>query len=153
MLAYLIILVITFLGLFTGLLIGWLAKEELKPGRKYLSIFKHVLFIAILIIFFVKNWSVLFVIFIAGLIIIYSFSKHWETLYYYALAVIFFLSWRYNGFAFLGPLIFLYGFPIGSIYLLEHMKVQRKQVLLGVLRQYSGFLIIGVLLGLLGLVI
>lgn len=153
LLTYLILLVLVFLGLFLGLLIGYVAKEELKPGKKYFDIFKHVLFIAILIVFFVKNWSVLFVMVIAALIIIFSFSRYRETLYYYALAVIFFLAWRFNGFALLAPLIFLYGFPVGSIYLHNHLKQKKKKVVLGLLEQYAGFLITGVLLGLLGLVI
>ncbi|MBW2990185.1 hypothetical protein KY348_00600 [Candidatus Woesearchaeota archaeon] len=153
LLTYLILLVLVFLGLFLGLLIGYATKEELKPGKRYFDILKHGLFIAILIVFFVKNWSVLFVVVIAALIIIFSFSRYRETLYYYALAVVFFISWRFNGFALLAPLIFLYGFPVGSIYLHNHLKQKKKKIILGMLEQYVGFLITGVLLGLLGLVI
>ena len=153
LLSYIILLIIIFFGLFIGLLIGYMAKEELKPGKKYFDILKHALFIAILVVFFVKNPSVVFIIFIAVLVIIFSFSRKWETLYYYALAVIFFLSWHYNGFALLAPLIFLYGFPIGSIYLYNHIKKKKKQVILGLLKQYVGFLVVGIILGLLGLVL
>lgn len=153
LLSYIILLIIIFLGLFIGLLIGYMAKEELKPGKKYFDILRHALFISILVVFFVKNPSVVFIIFIAALVIIFSFSKHRETLYYYVLAVIFFLSWHYNGFALLAPLIFLYGFPIGSIYLYNHIKKKKKQVILGLLKQYVGFLVVGIILGLLGLVL
>ena len=153
LLSYMILLIIIFFGLFIGLLIGYMAKEELKPGKKYFDILKHALFIAILVVFFVKNPSVVFIIFIAVLVIIFSFSRNRETLYYYALAVIFFLSWHYNGFALLAPLIFLYGFPIGSIYLYNHIKKKKKQVILGLLKQYVGFLVVGIILGLLGLVL
>ena len=153
LLTYLILLVLVFLGLFLGLLIGYVTKEELKPGKKYFNILRHVLFIAILIVFFVKNPSIIFFIFIAALIIIFSFSKHREALYSYALAVIFFISWRFNGFALLAPLVFLYGFPVGSIYLCNHLKQKKKKVILGMLEQYVGFLITGVLLGLLGLLL
>jgi hypothetical protein len=150
-LTYLILLVIAFLGGLIGLLIGYLCEEELKPGMKYLDLLRHLLFLVILVIFFVKNLSLLFILLIALLIIAFSFSRHRETLYYYALAVIFFLSWRYNGFPILAPLIFLYGFPLGSIYLYQHIKEKKKAVILGMLYKHAGFLINGIILGLLGL--
>ena len=154
-LTYLGLLLLSFLGIFIGLLLGYLAQEELKPGLKYLSLLSRLLFIAILIIFFVKNPSIVFIIFMALMIILYSLSTYRETLYYYALAVIFFISWRFNGFALVAPLIFLQGFPIGSIYLYEHIKDKkhRKKIILGALKQYAGFVAVGVLLGLLGLFI
>lgn len=151
MIPYLIILLITFSGIFIGLLISYFTQEELKPGKNYFKILMHALFIAILILFFVKNPDYVFFIFIALLIIIYSFSNYRETLYYYTLAVIFFLSWKYNGFTLITPLIFLYSFPIGAIYLAEHSKKKKKEVILGILKQYVGFLIVGVVLGIFGL--
>lgn len=150
---YLIILLISFLGLYFGLIIGYMAEEELKPGRKYFVAMKHLLFLVVLALFFIKNPSTIFIIFIALLIIIFSFSKHRETLYYYALAVIFFISWQFNGFTLIAPMIFLYGFPIGSIYLFNHLKDKKnkKKIAIGMLKQYVGFLIVGFLLGLIGL--
>ncbi|KYK26065.1 hypothetical protein AYK26_01300 [Euryarchaeota archaeon SM23-78] len=154
-LTYLIILLIIFLGLYIGLLVGYLAQEELKPGKNYLNLLRHLLFIAIIVIFFVKNWSVLFVIMIAALIIIFSFSRYRETLYYYALAVIFFLAWHFNGITLIALLIFLYGFPVGSIYLCDHIKDKKniKKIVLGMLYDYVGFFGLGVLLGLIGLLL
>jgi len=130
-----------------------MAEEELKPGRKYFVAMKHLLFLVVLALFFIKNPSTIFIIFIALLIIIFSFSKHRETLYYYALAVIFFISWQFNGFTLIAPMIFLYGFPIGSIYLFNHLKDKKnkKKIAIGMLKQYVGFLIVGFLLGLIGL--
>ncbi len=152
---YLITLIIAFLGLFLGLLIGYFVEEELEPGRKYFDVMRHALFVVILILFFVKNPSFLFIIFVGLVIIIFSFSKHREILYYYAPALIFFLSWRFNGFTLIAPLIFLYGFPVGSIYLYNHLKEKKKKkkMALGIFRQYVGFLIVGILLGLIGLLL
>jgi len=150
-LTYLALLVLAFLGVFIGLLIGCLAKEELKPGLQYLDILRHAVFIAVLLIFFAKNWSILFVLLIAFILILFSLTKHRETLYYYALALIFFLSWRYNGFTMIAPLVFLYGLPLGSIYLYKHIKEKKTKVVLGALYTYAGFIINGVVLGLLGL--
>jgi len=152
-LIYLLLLVLVFIGLFIGLLVGYFCKEELKPGMNYLNWLRHLLFIAILITFFVKNPSWLFIILVAVIIILFSLSKNRETLYYYALAVIFFLSWRYNGFAMIAPLIFLYGFPLGSMHLYYNIKEKKKQVILKLFYRYAGFLINGLVLGLLGLLL
>lgn len=166
LLTYLIILIIAFLGLYFGLIIGYMAEEELKPGRKYFVALKHLLFLVILALFFIKNPSIIFIIFLALLIIIFSFSKYRETLYYFTLAVVFFLSWHFNGFALIAPLIFLYGFPVGSIYLYNHLKDKKKsnrnkrflgvpaepkKMILGMLKQYVGFVVVGFLLGIIGL--
>lgn len=152
-LIYLVILVLAFLGLYVGLFVSYFCKEELKPGLNYLNWLRHLIFIAILIIFFVKNPSWLFVILISVIIIIFSLSKNRETLYYYALAIVFFLSWRYNGFAMIAPLIFLYGFPLGSMHLYYNIKEKKKQVILKLFYRYVGFLINGLILGLIGLLL
>jgi hypothetical protein len=144
---------LAFLGLYAGLLVAYFCKEELKPGMKYLNWLGHIIFITILAIFFVKNPSWLFFILVAAIIILFSLSKNRETLYYYALAVIFFLSWRYNGFTMMAPLIFLYGFPLGSMHLYYNIKAKKKQVILKLFYRYAGFLINGIVLGLLGLLL
>ena len=150
-LTYFALLVIAFLGLFIGILIGYLTKEELKPGFDYLKWLMFLILAAVIVIFFAKNWSMLFVLLIAALMLAFSLSRHRETLYYYALAVIFFLSWRYNGFTLLAPLIFLYGLPLGSIHVHSHINEKKKKVVLGALYKYAGFLINGIILGFLGL--
>ena len=82
---YVLILVLVFLGLYTGLFVSYFCKEELKPGMKYLNWLRHIIFLAILIIFFVKNQSWLLIIIVATIITLFSLSKNRETLYYYAL--------------------------------------------------------------------
>ena len=52
MLNYFATLFVVFLGLPVGYLISYLAKEELKPGKKYFILFKSVLFSLILMSFF-----------------------------------------------------------------------------------------------------
>jgi hypothetical protein len=153
MIAYFASLLVMFSGLFVGLLIGYAAKEELAPGRKYFMLLQHLLFIALLIVFFAKNWSIVFVLLIALLVMMFSFSKAREDLYYLALAPMLFIAWLYNGFAVLAPMAFLYGFPIGTIYLHEHLKEKAYTNVTGLLYKHSGFLVLGALLGLIGLVL
>lgn len=140
---YFLLLVIAFLGLFVGLLIGYFSKEELKPGYQYINAFRHLIFAAIIILFFIYNPDWVFAIIIGAIIIAFSLHKRRETLYYYFLSLIFFLSWRYEGLGVVAPLIFLYGVPLGSIYLLNHAKEKKKQVILGAVYKYAGFPISG----------
>ncbi|MFH0870203.1 MAG: hypothetical protein V1866_04055 [archaeon] len=153
MIGYFVSLLIVFLGVFVGLLVGYFTKEELVPGRKYFEMLKDLLFIAILIVFFAKNWSVVFVLLIALLVIIFSFSKEREALYYLSLAPMLFLAWLYNGFAIMAPLAFLYGFPIGTLYLFEHIKEKPIKQVYGLIHRHSGFVVLGVLLGIIGLIL
>ena len=128
-----------------------MAKEELKKGKIYFKIMLHSVFLIILITFFIKNPSILFIIFIALLIIVFSLNKHRETLYYYALAVILFLSWKYNGLEMIASLIFLYSLPLSAIYLEEHLKQKKIKVFFGLLQKYIGFLILAIILGFIGI--
>jgi len=146
-------LIIIFSGIFVGLLMGYMAKEELVPGRKYFEMLQHMIFLAILAVFFLKNWSVVFVLLIALLVIVFSFSKEREALYYLSLAPVLFFAWLYNGFAILAPLAFLYGFPIGTIYLHEHIKDKPLKHIYGIIYRYYGFLLLGIMLGIIGLVL
>lgn len=62
----LVIPIICFLGLFVGLLIGWMAKEELKAGKR-LFIFLQVLFLLLVGVFFFLDFDqVPYLIFIFG---------------------------------------------------------------------------------------
>lgn len=153
MISYFASLLVIFSGLFVGLLTGNMAKEELSAGRKYFGILRSLLFIAILVIFFAMNWSVLFVLLIALLVIAFSFSRERESLYYLSLAPVLFLAWLYNGFAILAPLAFLYGFPIGTLYLHEHIKEKPMKHIYGLLYRNSGFVVLGILLGVIGLIL
>ena len=49
--------VIMFMGLIAGVVLGLIAPEELAPGRKYLLWFRNMLFMAILSLFLVSQFS------------------------------------------------------------------------------------------------
>jgi len=72
-------------GFFSGYAVGWIAKEELKAGKKYFIWLKRILLSAIF----------------AALIFSFS-TKSTE-----------------NYFLFIAVLVFLYGFPAGSLFYLR----------------------------------
>jgi hypothetical protein len=144
LLEYTIISLIAFLGLYCGLLVGYSAREELIPGREHLNRLLHFLFAAIVVVFLYLNKSIIFFIAIPALIILFSFSKVKETLYYYTLAVILGLSYLYNGFLTMSTLIFLYGFPLGSLHLADRQKMTLVLSAKDLAKAHGGFIIIQV---------
>ena len=139
---YFLISAMAFLGLYCGLAVGKMAPEELQPGRQYLVWLMHALFAAILGIFLYLNPSVLFFTAIPVVIILFSLSRRRETLYYHSLPLMMMLSYQYNGFTLIAPLIFLYGFPLASIYLADNPKESLRSAARSILVKYSGFLAI-----------
>lgn len=154
MLDYFLLLIISFLGLLIGLVIGYLAKEELKPGIKYLSALKYLTLALIIILFCLKNLTNALVIAFVAIILLRSyFSKFSDKLFYASLAIMLFLSWALAGVSLIAPLIFAYGLSLGSIYLHDHIKDEKnkKKILAGLFKEYFIFLAAGLLLGILGL--
>jgi hypothetical protein len=142
---FLLLLLLVFLGLFIGLAVGSLAEEELKPGLPYFEWLRRILFIAIVAVFFIMNPSWLLILIVALIMIAFSFSREREAFYYSALSIVLYLTWVYNGFHIIAPLIFLYGFPTGTIYLFQHIKEKRIGIVLGLLAKHLAFLLIGLL--------
>lgn len=84
MLNYFITLFVIFLGLPVGYLISYLAKEELKSGKKYFILFKSIVFALILMSFFSYiNLSFYIVIPLTFLIFvgIFFWLKKYNTIY------------------------------------------------------------------------
>ena len=150
---FLLLSLLAFLGLFVGLAVGWLAEEELEPGVHYLEWMRRILLLTIVALFFIKNLSALFIILIALMLIFFSFSKEREAFYYSTLSIILYLSWNYNGFSVIAPLVFLYGFPAGTIYHYQYSKEKKANIALGLLLKHLAFLIIGLLFFIAGLVL
>ena len=81
----LVLAVALFGGFFSGYAVGWIAKEELKAGRKYFIWMKRIIMLAII----------------------------------FALVLSFFASSLENYFVLIASLVFLYGFPAGSLFYLR----------------------------------
>lgn len=150
---FLLLLLLIFLGLFIGLAVGRLAEEELRPGMHYFEWMRGALLLAIIAVFFITNPSKLFIILTALMLVLFSFSREREALYYSSLGMILYLSWNFNGFAIIAPLVFLYGFPEGTIYLYAHIKEHNLKLALGLFLKNLSFLLVGLMFFFSGLVL
>lgn len=117
MLTGLIVIIISYCGLFIGREIGKFTKEEVAFGKKNLALLQSVLFVLILIWFFYAVqlsvvYKILVALFLA--VVVYGFKNN-----YALLGIMVGLNPGYV----LSSLVFLYGFPSGSL-----MKGSRKEI-------------------------
>ncbi|MBU0459820.1 MAG: hypothetical protein KKH52_03325 [Nanoarchaeota archaeon] len=112
-------IVFALIGIVLGIVLGYLAKEEVHPGKKYLLGLKKFL---LGLIFLLVGYSAFinghFVLFILPLLLLIGFllelklkNKYVEVGYYivFVIAYVFFPS------SLLASLIFLYGLPTGTL--------------------------------------
>ena len=118
--------IITYFGLGCGIGLAYIAKEELNDGRKYFILSQNII-LPLIIFSFLYFLKVSLIIDITLLIIsficLYYFNNlkndNFKKNFYYIyliLGIIFFISSKNNNFFIVeSSLIFLYGFPTGSL--------------------------------------
>ena len=123
---YLLVSIAVFSGLLGGWIVGRIAKEELKNGKKYFVLLQRILFSAILllvILFSIKNiWLSLF--FISAMIYFFAGKNTFKDITVYLLfSIIFYLS-QNRLFLLQASLMFTYGFPAGSLIYMKKKTVK-----------------------------
>jgi hypothetical protein len=137
----------SYIGLFMGFILALIAKEEIKPGKKYFLFLQKAILSAIFIILFIfLDLNYIAILLLLACIIIYITKKKKEfndTIYtYILLSVIFYLSSRnINLFIIEAPLIFFYGLPTGTLLTTK----DKKQTTINILKHIS-FVLIAIIL-------
>ena len=141
MLRYIIITIISFLGLLAGSLIIFMASEEQKPGRKYFIFTQDItaaLVIALLLFFY--NFDIISIVIIS--LIAYSFLYHAKNIkksyfIYPLIGIIFYLILNNNILLIiLSLLTFIYG--LATAFLLVDTK--NKKSVIQLVLYHSSFL-------------
>ena len=125
-LTYFLTGIITYLGLGCGIGLAYIAKEELNDGRKYFILSQNIILPLIIFsfLYFLKvNLIIDITLSIISFICLYYFNNlkndNFKKNFYYIyliLGIIFFISSKNNNFFIVeSSLIFLYGFPTGSL--------------------------------------
>ena len=122
-------MIVAFCGIIAGFIVANMAKEELRPGRKYFSLmqdFLIVLMLFFLLEFYKLNILIIVPILLVVFLLLFYFKNSVKTanmVIYSLLAVIFYLSSKsINLFSLEASLIFLYGLPTGSLISNEKIK-------------------------------
>ena len=114
MLTKLLIIIIAFSGLLMGYLLTFLVKEEIKPGQKYFLWLERFfrLVIIIVLLWIIATPKAMLLPFILGIIVGFFLKIRY---FYLGLAIAAASSLPVNMFVVVATLIFIYGFPYGSI--------------------------------------
>ena len=148
LLNYSLISLISFSGLLIGMVLAFTAKEELKPGKKYFILMQKIILLLILIFllnFFTINIYLRIIIYILFILLMIINIK--SQIIYLALGVMFFLSSKdINLFIINSILIFLHGFPTGSLFTKKLIKKKKSFVLKNIFLSYFWFVAIPIIL-------
>ena len=146
LLNYSLAALVAYLGLISGLMLSIVAKEELKAGRKYFFILQKVLLVLIFSILLVLRPGYLpiflSVIFMNYLLVHKNLSS--PMIYLFLAGVFYLSSIRLDIFIVEASLIFLYGFPTGSIVASKSIKESIMKI-----SRYSSFVLLAIVLFLL----
>ena len=137
----------SYIGLFMGLILALISKEEIKPGKKYfIFLQKAILSVIFIVLFIFLKLNYIVVLLLIACIIIYITKKKKEfndTIYtYILLSAIFYLSSKnINLFIIEASLIFLYGLPTGTLLTTK----DKKQTTINILKNIP-FILIAIIL-------
>ena len=116
---YAIAAIIVALGLVCGIVLRLFTKEEMKAGKKYFIYLEHAFFAAIiaLMIYFKAYYALTLLFVIAFFAFLYKgkMKKPIPASVYIFFALLFFEASRNSAFILFSSLMFLFGFPAGSL--------------------------------------
>lgn len=118
--SYALTSLIVSLGVFCGVFLGYIAKEELKPGKKYLALLQNIILAVMLVLvayFRPKPYIAVLFAFMFFVMLDHSgaIKGPKQACYYFVYAVFALLFFESRGFIPYSSLMFLYGFPTGSL--------------------------------------
>lgn len=119
---YMLASLIVSLGLFCGVILGYIAKEEMKPGKKYFILLQHAIIAVMLVLMvYLRFEGDIVFLFVAGLFFIFYKTKFKKQIMpeIYVLFALIFANAKAESFLILASLMLLYGLPTGSLISME----------------------------------
>lgn len=133
MLEFFLVSLIVGSGLIIGFILSVIAKEELKPGKRYFLPLKTVLFFAVILItsFYYFNINFLISLFVLLLSSVFFIERLQIVLMYLSFSIIYIVSYTNDGLhIIISSLIFFAGFPIGTLAAYKEKKAFIKRILI-----------------------
>ena len=147
---YVLLFIITYLGLFAGTIISYFTKEELKPGKKYFAYARPVLFSIIFFAylnFISLNLTISTIFSIIAGIVYYMWgiksNNYYSDLFAYSLFGIILFE---TNITLIASLIFIFGLFTASIYYKQKDKLLEN--LSNIMKRNIVFFIVGILIAL-----
>jgi hypothetical protein len=150
MTSYFFPMLIVFSGIIVGVVLGIIAPEELRPGKQYMKVFQNIVFaLAVLILMFMFElpiWAILVAAIVVTVAELLYFDSDISIAAYTVFALLFFISSKQQSiFVVESSLIFLYGLPTGSMYLLDNLKKSSAVIFADIFLNYGIFIVIGLI--------
>jgi hypothetical protein len=151
MLTYILTAVFSFLGVYVGALLAFIAPEELKPGKMYFKALMNTLLVFIVLILLYAYNANIFVLILLG--ILGSISLYYTSdttpinqVAYFLLGIAFFFSVKtVDLFITISSMIFIYGLPLGSLFVAKRLKKSKKTLLTDIFLNFSFFLVLALM--------
>lgn len=140
---YALVALVVSLGVLLGRVLAWIAKEEIKPGKKYFLILQKILFCAVVFLLMYFNKANVHYTWIGGLVIFAYLSWFKKIPSYVVSAVLgagLYLATLTENFLLISAVIFLYGFPAGS--LIKNKKEIALNILIFLVVAIGAFLLL-----------
>ncbi|MBI5397852.1 hypothetical protein HZB03_00155 [Candidatus Woesearchaeota archaeon] len=147
---YFLALTFSFLGLYVGAALAFIAPEELRGGFYYFQALQAAC-IVLVAVFMLRAFDVptmLLIISGIGLAIALYFLQKTpaaQILYYLFGFVFFFSSFDYELFTIIVPLIFLFGVPAGTLFAFRHFNKGPRVVFGDILLNYGVFMVVALI--------
>ena len=117
--SYVLTVIASYLGLVCGIIVAYIAKEELKKGKKYFVFLQNAItaLIIFLILGFFKVHILLNIVFLVLFFVLARLLKFPKSYLLYPVfgAILYLARIRTNEFALIAALVFLYGFPTAAL--------------------------------------
>lgn len=149
-LIYSISALIAFSGVVAGAILAFNTKEEMPTAKKYLPLLQKILLIAIVAVFLNHfKMGIIIKVIIYALVIFAIYKKQILNFYPIIAVLFFFIGQGSQNLFLISTLVFIYGFPTGSLYLIQNKRMKWPELVRKVSIKYGVFLVIAVLLQLL----
>ena len=104
-------------GVLAGMLLSYIASEELSAGKKYFVISYRIIFVllSVIIVYFLSFYMLMIFLFFAILLLILDLKKH-RTFLFYVHYLFFLAGYFLSGQqTIIAAMIFWYGLPVGTL--------------------------------------
>ncbi len=151
MLTYGLTLLFSFLGVYVGALLAFISPEELKPGMGYFrALMNTVLVFIFLILLYAYGAHVAILILLGVVASIFLYYTTESTpvnqIAYFLLGIAFFFSAKsVDLFIVISSMIFIYGLPLGSLFVARKLKKSKRTILTDVLLNFGFYVIIALM--------
>lgn len=151
MMTYLVVLIVSFLGVYAGAILGFLAPKELKPGKNYfVGMMNTILVFAVVLLLYAYGAPLLLLALLGILLAVCLYMMTESTpinqIAFFLLGIALYFSTKSTDlFVGIAILIFLYGMPMGSLYVARHIKQSKSVLLSDILLKYFFYILVAII--------